>query len=476
MPAFSSLTIFFFCISIANLSAQAPIITSFSPASGPVGTPVIITGSGFNSTAANNIVVFGATKAIVSAATTTRLSVMVPSGATYQKITVTNLSVNLTAYSAKPFSVTFEGSINFASKIDQVVGTQPVAISSADLDDDGKPDLAVASLNDWVISVLRNTSLTGNLSFAAKVDLPTGSQPRSVRIGDINGDGKPDLVITNGGSLISVFRNTSTPGSLSFATKQVFTIGSSAFDVSIGDLDNDGKADLAVTNSLTNSLSILRNTSSSGIISFAPKVDFITGASPRSVSISDIDGDNKPDVVVVNYRSSTTSVFRNISTTGFVNLTAKLDFSTGINPENCNLGDIDGDGRIDLVVPNMVSNSFSVFRNISATGNISFASKIDFPTGAGPNAVNFGDVDGDGRPDLSVPNLYSNVVSIFRNTSVAGTVSLALKNDVTVATGPWSVSVGDMDGDGKTDLTSVNNSSASVSVLRQVVPVHFAAL
>jgi hypothetical protein len=76
---------------ISSVFAQIPTITSFSPASGPVATTVTITGTGFSAAAANNVVFFGATQAAVSVASTTRLTVTVPKGATYQPITVLNL-------------------------------------------------------------------------------------------------------------------------------------------------------------------------------------------------------------------------------------------------------------------------------------------------------------------------------------------------------------------------------------------------
>jgi len=77
-----------FCFLTGHLFAQ-PTITSFSPASGPVGTVVTISGSNFNPTASQDIVYFGAVRAVVSAATGTSLTATVPIGATYQPITVT---------------------------------------------------------------------------------------------------------------------------------------------------------------------------------------------------------------------------------------------------------------------------------------------------------------------------------------------------------------------------------------------------
>jgi len=121
-------------VSICTVSAT-PVITNFSPKSGPTGaagsTTVTITGTGFSTTSANNIVYFGEVQATVTAATTTQLTVTAPAGATWQ-----NISVNvggLTAYSysvANPFIPTFATknsitSSDFALKVDFTAGTNP---------------------------------------------------------------------------------------------------------------------------------------------------------------------------------------------------------------------------------------------------------------------------------------------------------------------------------------------------------------
>ena len=321
-------------VSGAFIVTAPPSITSFSPASGAIGSSVTITGSGFNATAAQNIVFFGATMATVTEATTTSLTVTVPTGATYQYISVTNLAVNLTAYSAKPFIVTFEGNIAFAPKATYSTGSGSRSESIGDLDGDGKSDWAVTNLNGNTVSVFRNTSSSGTFSFVeADISTGTGTNPYSVCIGDIDGDGKPDLVVTNYlGSKVSVFRNTSTVGTISFAAKVDFTVGTNSTSVRIGDIDGDGKPDLAVANYSSTTVSVLRNTSTSGAVSFATKVDLTTGTNPVSVSIGDIDGDGKPDLAIANYGISTVSVFRNTSTSGILSFSAKVDFTTGTNP------------------------------------------------------------------------------------------------------------------------------------------------
>ncbi|HEY3406466.1 MAG TPA: T9SS type A sorting domain-containing protein, partial [Ohtaekwangia sp.] len=462
-------------------AVSPPTITSFTPASADVGTTITITGTNFDPTPANNVVYFGATRATVSAATITELTVTVPTDATYAPITELNTTSNLSAYSMSNFTPTFspsKGSItssDFEPKVDFTTGSNPLNVSIGDLDGDGKSDLAVANTASNTISVLRNTS-TGpaNISYATKVDFPSAADPESVSIGDFDGDGKADLAVANYiGFSVSVFRNTSTgAGNISYATKVDFATGFTHRSSAIADFDGDGKTDIVVPNDNAHSISVLRNTSTGpGTINYAAKVDFSTGAGsgPYSISVGDVDGDARPDVIAPNFNTSTVSILRNTSAgEGDISFATKVDFTTGTNPISVSVGDLDGDGKQDLAIVNKNSNSISVFRNTSTgAGNISYAAKIDFPVSTDPRSVSMGDLDGDGKADLAVVNDGSNAVSVLRNTSSgAGNIGFAAKVDFTTGASPRYVSIGDSDGDGKSDIITANANGNSVSVIR----------
>ncbi|MEP6950447.1 MAG: FG-GAP-like repeat-containing protein, partial [Ginsengibacter sp.] len=462
-----------------NAIAQ-PTITSFTPSSGAVGTSVIITGTNFNPVETNNIIYFGAVQATLTSASATSLTVTVPAGATYKPISVLNNVTHLTGFSSQPFITTFTNPFGtgipanfYKPKIDFAAANTPYSVALSDVDGDGKPDLVVATQNN-AVSVLRNISTTGNIitsSFAPKVDLIAGSTPYSAATGDVDGDGMPDIVIANSGSAtISVLRNTSTSGSISAAAKIDFATGSFPTSVAIGDVDGDGKPDLVIANGGSSTVSVFRNTSTSGIIdasSFAAKVDFTSGSTPYFVAVGDVDGDGKPDLVTANQNSNNISVLRNTSTSGSISVAAKVELSVGLVPRSVAIGDIDGDGKPDLVVANYNSNSVSVLRNTSTSGSISADAKVDFTTGKSPFSVAIGDVDGDGKPDLVTANNgtpYS--MSVLRNTSTVGNINAAVKVDFTTGTAPASAAVGDVDGDGIPEIVIANSASSSVSVFQ----------
>jgi hypothetical protein len=465
-------TLIAFAGSAAAVMAQ-PVIRSFSPLSGPVGTTVNITGSNFGSTAASNTVYFGNVPARVTSASATTLTVTAPTGATYQPITVT--TNNLTAYSSQPFVVTFPGrsysfgAASFTGAATTAVGSTPYYGAIGDIDGDGKPDFVVPGLEGETISILRNTGTPGTVSFA-RTDVAASNYPRAVALGDIDGDGKIDMVVTsNTSNHLLIYLNTSTPGTVSFAAPVTLTFSNNyaANVVAVRDIDGDGKPDI-VAITATVDLSIFLNTGTVGNVSFAPGVIYtVPNGGEPSLSIGDMDGDGKPDIVVCN-SAYYPSVFRNLSTPGTVSLGPRLDFPAGSAPFWVTVGDLDGDGLMDMAVVNANDNTVSVFRNTTSGGTISFAPLANFATGTTPVGLCMADLNGDGKPELITANDGNNTVSVLQNTSTSGAISFASAVNYGVGNYPYAALAADMDGDGVTDILTVNEYASNTTVLRNL--------
>jgi len=462
-------------LAFISANTQPPTITSFSPASGTVGTTVTITGTNFSSNPANNIVFFGAVRALVVSASQTSLIVTVPVGATYQPITVT--TNNLTAYSAKPFMITFSNSCpgfaanSFSGPNTYQADSDPRNLATVDFDGDGKADIAETGIASNTISVFRNTSVSGTLGLAAKIDFTTGDSPERVATGDFDGDGKSDMAVANGLSgTVSVFRNISTAGTISFAAKTDYATGFNSRGVGVGDFDGDGKPDIVVANTGVSTISFLRNTSTAGAISFAAQVDYATGFAPHAIAIADLDGDNRPDVAVANLASNTVSIFRNTSTSGAISFTTGTDYPLpGTNSYGIAIGDLDGDGKPDLAASSLNANIISIFRNTSTSGNITLASPIAYSTTYFPLNIAIADMDGDGKPDLAMSDFNTYNFTVLQNISTNGTISFGEKTDYGFGVPSTNLVIVDLDGDGRLDVATSAYSINSLTVFKNQV-------
>jgi FG-GAP-like repeat/PASTA domain len=280
-------------------------------------------------------------------------------------------------------------------------GRDPRSVAIGDLNGDGKPDLVTANDEANTVSVLLNR---GDASFRAKRDYPTGHFPVAVAIGDLNGDGKRDLVTANEqANTVSVLLNR---GDGSFGVRANYATGGSPRSVAIGDLNGDGSPDLAIANFGGENHSTVGTTASvllnRGDGSFQPSVDYATGKGPISVAIGDLNGDGRPDLAIANFGGGVPSTFGStvsvLLNRGDGSFEAKRDYRTGISPDSVAIGDLNGDGKPDLATASAIESIVSVLAN---RGDGSFQAARHFATGGADSPVAVGDLNGDGRPDLA---------------------------------------------------------------------------
>ena len=457
-----------------SLSAQ-PVINSITPASGPVNTTVTITGNNFSASPAANVVWFGSVKVPVIAASTGSLTVNVPTGISSQPITVN--TGGLTSFPFPAFNTTFSDSNQFipsafSSRTDVPTGSGPQFICNADLDGDGKPDLIVANGDSNTVTIYHNNSTPGNVSFSEIASFTMGASgyPIGVAAGDLDGDGKPDIVISNYYTqTLEFLYNASNPGHILMDSVLSVPSGNYILGASIADLNGDGKPEVIVACQGSNLLSVYTNSSTLGHIAFSNETPILApaGGSPFRVIVADLDGDGKPDLAAANTYLGTVSAYLNMTPAGgAISFAADVDFATGNFPEGLAIGDIDGDGKPDLVIANNNDNTLSLLRNTSSAGSLSFAPQLTVNSGFAAYDLVIADFDGDGKPDIAVDDQYTNTVSIHRNISTPGTIAISANVDYTTGNIPYSITTADFDGDGKPDLATVNDADNTFTVLR----------
>lgn len=489
------LTILLFVLCLTSFGK--PIITIVNPSYGAIGSSVVITGSGFAANNDLNTVYFGTIKAKVTASTSNSITVIVPAGASYQCISVT--SDGLTTYSILPFTVIFPGADteistgSFGPKEIMAQASTALSIKAADFDNDGRPDLALISRSaDYMtyLSVCRNTSIAGYSQFDNKIVIDSGiyangQNVSNLSIIDIDGDGKLDISVSIGGvgnNSVAIYRNTSVGETISFIRASTIPV-KPAFrqtgEISVADLNLDGKPDLIAGFGETDFFTILQNSSTPGNISFQPNIIYtITGETDFFYATpGDFNGDGKPDLLLSgqNYSPGLGNnvrmiVLMNTSENGIISFQNDGTY-TAINTQlvyKVSTGDFDGDGKLDWAVKSNSQNIFHVYRNTSTAAVISFAASADFPVISLTYDLSASDMDGDGKADIVVKKI--DTVAVFKNNSTPGNISFAVPTNFPSVAVNY-VNIGDINTDGKPDILCANLNENTFSVLKNKTDV-----
>jgi len=328
-------------------------------------------------------------------------------------------------------------------------GNLPQALVAADLNADGRIDLAAAGFcaigdatcSEGEIAVVLGR---GDGSFDPPVLYGAGPRPESTLVtGDFNADGVPDLATPNQGAVSVLFG----AGGGSFRDRVTFATNGLPINLAVADFNGDRTDDIAVLES--DRFSVLPGRDDELLASTPPCA---TGAIPLVLGVADFNGDGAADLVI-NHRTPTlghepgyASVYLGRGDGTFRQRT----LSTDANPKALVDADLNEDGRPDLVLATGGSAAVSIFLNQGAEA---FLAAGTAATGSGPSSAVVADFNRDGHSDLAVTNSTSDDVSILLGD---GASHLAPGSRPAVGRRPVSIAAGDFNEDGIADLAVAN--------------------
>jgi hypothetical protein len=363
-------------------------------------------------------------------------------------------------HSARPMDSPplFLPAVNYSSG-----GDTPTSAVVADLNGDGKPDIVVVNNQSSTIGVLLGN---GDGTFQPVVTYDSGGQlPNYIAIADVNGDGKPDIVVASLWTDVCVLLGN---GDGTFQPAVIYDSGGvEPVGVAVADVNRDGKPDLIVANFGSNTVGVLLG---NGDGTFQPAVTYDAGGDPWYVAVADVNGDGNPDLVIANIYSPSSSNLAVLLGNGDGTFQAPVTYGSGAwDPMSIAVADVNGDKKLDLVVANCESSSGlscgqpseGLVGVLLGNGDGTFQPAVPYDSGGGLlQSATIADVNGDGKLDLLTANFENNVGVLLGNGD--GTFQPPLT--FTACMYPIWIIGADVNGDGLLDLV-VACHSGSVGVL-----------
>jgi extracellular elastinolytic metalloproteinase len=379
-----------------------------------------------------------------------------------------SLAMSLSGFTPGPTSFSPTRTDLTAPGLPGQTGTIPLQVEYRDLDGDGNLDMVSANggsasgpnaAGSIAVRLGNGDGTFGSPTLYATNGLFT----RYLDFGDVNGDGKLDVVATNDDSnSVSLLLG---KGDGTFGPAATYAVHPDPEGVTVRDVNGDGLADVVVPHFTTSDIGVLLG-QANGTLG-APAYFFVGSSSPFTTAIGDVNGDGKPDVVTANFNGASMSVLLGDGT-GKFGIAAVLG-GQGSNPWGVALADLNGDGRLDAITGNQGSGNIAVRLGTGVAPF--FGSPTFFSTGGnGPRTVSLGDVNGDGKLDVAVPNIGSASVSVLPGNG-NGTFGTPLVFSTGV--NPNDATLADLNNDGLDDVSTANagtNGLGSVSVRLNTTP------
>lgn len=433
------------------LPSGALTLDNILPATGLAagGNTVTLYGTGF---AAGTTVTFGTTPATgVQVLSLTQLTAVVPaSGGVLGPVAVTVRNPDGSSIARGDLYSYNRIQLSFAARISGPVGTNPVGLVASDINGDGFIEIVTA--NQTTNNV---TLLAYNQAWKNGVSFPAATSPTALVAADFNGNGRPDLAVAcsnaTGTDLVVLADN-----GIGFLAPAPLTVAMNLVGVDARDLNADNKPDLVAISRSTGQAYVLLNSTTGLMPTFTAGASYALGSQPAAVLLNDMDGDGKPDLVGTSYAGSSLSVLLGQGAGVFG---AAKPATTATQPIALALGDLNKDGRLDAVTTSFDGKQVSL---LTGKGDGTFASLRNMPVGSMPRALAIADLDADGKQDLVVANSGDDVVQVFLG---KGDGTFEPAQNFTVGSQPVGLVVIDLNKDGKLDIATANFNSNDISVL-----------
>lgn len=338
--------------------------------------------------------------------------------------------------------------------------SSPTSITVTDFDKDMYADIAVANAGTDNIGLFFGY---GNGTFYNQTTYPIAddSNPQSITHGDFNNDSRPDIVVANSGNdNINILIN-SYGGCFQDQIPYDTGYGSNPHGIVVGDINNDKILDIVVANNGKGSIDVFIG-NADGTFSDEKTYSLGDDSYPVAVDLGDFNNDTRVDIVVVRNVADQIVIFLQDDNKDFF---IYGSYDTGDNswPGIAVVSDINNDTILDISVGNYRSNSIYIFIGIG-DGTFSLLYTYQTGDGAGLKSLTIGDFNSDGRSDIAIVNALNDYVGILLG---IGNGSFSKQNIYSLNNGsqPSGIAVGDFDGDNRLDISVSNQNTDNIAVL-----------